>query len=1078
MAVLTNHEIYTLELYTKPISAKGFLNLIAVDNNNTIYLAQFVAEPTKARALMYALQDHKTGIVRRSEGNSKEPGHKSYNVFAIGKNSYDTFDNKNDDLLTMLMIAKCAKPNAKLRKEWQEEEDARLSNGLPARRAPEELLLAWDGDFRSQIYRVLWDRYNTPMLEEWKDYIVDQCIERSYYEPLTVKAYGLDHPLEAGLLRITEKQLEEIISEGISSYELDFAIMEDGRTDDEAVLQHCSNLDDYLTHFAGELGTRIQENSEVRFDPTKQKHHPILREVNLHANNQGVTGLFPQQADVVMGVANTLSKESYAFIIGEMGTGKTPLGATVPYVTEAVLSKTGTPDPFRALVFVPAIMVKKWMREIQERVPGAKVHEIRNWRDAKALQNLPKKPSQVEYYVMSSDAAKATYPMEPIENWREDKEASVEARKNGDRKHIAMVREEYQYDGETRHRIMSGERGYYCPECGGPLKVRGDKMSTETFFKTRSGADKDRWSYKRKDENMYCNNLVETKYLPKEKIKDPNKAVQKCGFVLWRPALLKPTSLARKVSPAWYINKYLPRGFFKYLIADEVHEYKAGDTDRANAFGQLINHTEKQLLLTGTLLGGLASDIFYLLARLDPKRLKREGIHYDDLSAFIQRYGVFEHSFKRDSGTQSRKKSGQKERAGVSPMAFPRFLMNNCAFLELADLGYALPPYREEPIFVEMDALHMEKYQELETNIGNQMRLNVAQGGMKHVSTYVNRIYQYADMPFNQGPVITYGDDGRDHILAQPYNFDDTFSPSKYHTLLSMLDQQVHDRNRKVMVYCRFTGENAIDTWLYERLKEEGYKVGILRSNGSYDGLKMPKQQDREQWLKDMMAKHDWDVLITNPRLVSVGLDLLMFPTIVYYQMDYSTYNYMQSSRRSWRIKQTEDVEIYTLVYRETIQSDVLEHIAKKIDAALALQGKFSEEGLRAMADSGDGINALAKKLMSEGRLDNVSSIEDRWKRINQTHEMLKEQDYSITGYEEYTEFMMNPLGIEEIRRIQRGVVDTMVQEIAAGKRDGKDLTDYLKKISDMFVEMQNVSDYNRGLSKKHKVSEGQLALF
>jgi uncharacterized protein YrzB (UPF0473 family) len=1082
MGEYKSNEMYMLELYGRGRSSNNqttYIDLIVYHQKTPtikdVYLVNTINTETKQKAFIMEMMDVKTGSVHRAEGNSRAEGHESYNIFTPNKNFYDTFESKVDDMMNVLFIAKCAKPNPKARQEWQREEEIRVANGQAPRQPDPELILAWDGDYRKQLYQVLNDRYNTPMLEEWKDYIIDQCIELGYYKPLIVKCYGNQYDLEAGLLSITEKQLEDIISEGIRSYELNFAVMEDGRSEDESVLKHCTTLDAYLEHFAGDLGQRIQENSKLRFDPTKEKHHKSLYHANLHANKQGITGLFPPQADVVMGCAKTLLKDKYVFVIGEMGSGKSPMGATIPYVTHAMRSKKEKPDPYRALVFVPSIMVDKWKREIKERVPGAKVYQISHWTDVKKLEKAPYKPTEIEYYVMSSDAAKQTYPLEPVVDFRigvdKDGEKELNLEKYKDKKkRIRFKKETYWRNGQEMERRVLGPTGMYCPQCGNPLMATREKVADEHFYQIKR--DGKYVNYKGA-ENYKCRAIVETAKLPKEAIKDPNERFQECGYVLWQPKLLKPESLERKVAPAWYINKRLKRGFFEYLIADEVHEYKSGDSDRANAFGQLINHTNKQILLTGTLLGGMASDIFYLLARLDPKKLLKESITYRDEHVFIERYGVYENTTQFRGGRQQRKK---KKQPGVSPQVFPRFLMSNCAFIELADLGYALPPYREIPIFVDMDEEHKYQYDRLEEAIGSAMRLNVARGGMKHVSTYVTKLYQYADMPFNHGPIMYTDSDGNERMLAQPFNFnEEDFTPTKYFALKNLLDEQIDEKGRKVLVYARFTGDKAgtpVDLWLYRKLKEDGYNVGILRSSGSVDGMKMPKQEDREAWLRDKMERYDWDILITNSRLVAVGLDLLMFPHICFYQMDYSAYNYMQASRRSWRIKQTQDVEVSTLVYRDTIQADVLENIAKKIDAAMALQGKFSEEGLRAMADSADGINALAKKLMNEGRLDNINSIEDRWKRINASYEQLQNSRYE--GYEDYE---MNPLGMEEVRRIQQGLVAKMRDDVAAGKITARDLEDYLAHIEDMFIQIENVDEYNRGVKKKDRIVEGQAAL-
>ena len=49
-------------------------------------------------------------------------------------------------------------------------------------------------------------------------------------------------------------------------------------------------------------------------------------------------------------------------------------------------------------------------------------------------------------------------------------------------------------------------------------------------------------------------------------------------------------------------------------------------------------------------------------------------------------------------------------------------------------------------------------------------------------------------------------------------------------------------------------------------------------------------------------VKEGVDVMVCHPRLVQTGLDLVDFPTIVWFEKDYSVYTMRQASRRSWRI--------------------------------------------------------------------------------------------------------------------------------------------------------------------------------
>ena len=72
--------------------------------------------------------------------------------------------------------------------------------------------------------------------------------------------------------------------------------------------------------------------------------------------------------------------------------------------------------------------------------------------------------------------------------------------------------------------------------------------------------------------------------------------------------------------------------------------------------------------------------------------------------------------------------------------------------------------------------------------------------------------------------------------------------------------------------------------------------------------------------LKDQLTQVDRgvDCVICNPELVKTGLDLLEFPTIVFMQSGFNVYTLQQAARRSWRIGQKNDVNIYYLGYNDT----------------------------------------------------------------------------------------------------------------------------------------------------------------
>ena len=70
-----------------------------------------------------------------------------------------------------------------------------------------------------------------------------------------------------------------------------------------------------------------------------------------------------------------------------------------------------------------------------------------------------------------------------------------------------------------------------------------------------------------------------------------------------------------------------------------------------------------------------------------------------------------------------------------------------------------------------------------------------------------------------------------------------------------------------------------------------------------------------------------------------------------------------QSSRRSWRLSQEHDVEVYFMFYKDTVQEQTLSLMASKQKASMAIEGKFSEEGLNAMSDSTDMLTKIASSV-------------------------------------------------------------------------------------------------------------------
>ena len=126
-------------------------------------------------------------------------------------------------------------------------------------------------------------------------------------------------------------------------------------------------------------------------------------------------------------------------------------------------------------------------------------------------------------------------------------------------------------------------------------------------------------------------------------------------------------------------------------------------------------------------------------------------------------------------------------------------------------------------------------------------------------------------------------------------------------------------------------------------------------------------------------VKEGIDVMICHPRLVQTGLDLIDFPTLCWFETDYSVYVMRQASRRSWRIGQTRPVKVVFHELQETpYRPTALKLVAKKLQSSLAVEGELPEDGLAAYGDDGnDLMMALARKIVSGEEEDTAETMEE-----------------------------------------------------------------------------------------------------
>ena len=569
----------------------------------------------------------------------------------------------------------------------------------------------------------------------------------------------------------------------------------------------------------------------------------------------------------------------------------------------------------RVLVLCPPTLVRKWIQEIKDSLPDAKAFNL-NGRDIiTQLERLRKQPK----------ASRLEF--------------------------YVIGRERAKTGFLWRPAVVTKNKTHYCPGCGVELLDR-DGYPLPVFETTTQGRYKKRYSCK--------NKVWEWKYNPEAG--RHHRVETLCGEQLWQPDTARKNY--RKTIPARFIKKKMKR-FFDMLIADEVHQFK-NESGQGYAFGALIRACRYTLCLTGTLAGGYSSDVYHLLFRTHPQLMLEDNNKWGNAKGFIEKYGVLEKitSVKEEDGltTKAKRRTIVKEKPGISPLLLGKMLLSNSVFLRLSDCMEHLQPYDEDVIELSMTPRMAELYRELEETLKEAVREALARGDNSLLGAYLHALLSYPERIYKGVEVL------HPHTKEQV-----AYGPPlqgimpKEHELISIIKSELAQK-RKVLLYIQNSDTTDISPRLISMIEKENIKVKMLRS-----GDTEARAQIISNWVKKGM-----EVLITNPKKVEVGMDLLDFPSIIFYQIPISTYTLRQASRRSWRIPQEKPVKVYFLTYSGTMQTRLMQLMADKLMCSLAIEGELSDKGLAALSETSDSMTKELAKMLIEKSGDN-RSLRDIW---------------------------------------------------------------------------------------------------
>lgn len=641
---------------------------------------------------------------------------------------------------------------------------------------------------------------------------------------------------------------------------------------------------------------------------------------------------YPSQAVKVAALVKALARYKRLWLVAEMGCGKSPMSLAAAW---AFFQAKGRPD-FKLLVMCPGHIVRKWQREAEWALPGAYIKVARRFRD---LLNWSYKAGShlgPAVLVVSKETAKLGF----------DVDKPCAARRK------LLV---HSYDERDRRRSEIFEVAT-CPTCGRQLTIETEDGTQPLAYE----------EYIARNEVRRCD----------------------CGERL--------ATSARGFRSNPHLDRYIQRkmkGFFDLLIADEVHELAGAETIQGNTFGTLASACRYTLALTGTLIGGRAEDLHAPLWRMSPDLMRRRGFDLGPLRGgrigaisrnargFTVDYGVMERQVSRNasddaSGTVRRGACGRRKefktieltKPGISPELFNHFLLGRAVFMSLSELGPALPSIERilEPCPMS-DSLR-DAYTRLDQELEAAIKRKAGCGGKRGqgkgppalATVRIQALDAYADKPWGWAPITCpqYDENGLrcgTEVVAVPEELGDGHLDGKDRRMVAICKKEVK-QGRKCCIYPVFTGKHDVRPKIQKALADAGLRAVVLPDT--------VQPVAREDWIAKRAG--EIDVLIVHPKRVMTGLDLVQFPTLIWYQVGYSTHVLRQASARARRPIQTQPCKVIFLFYERTIQEKALALMGEKEAASQALEGTFDTRALKALMNGGeddDIMAALARSL-------------------------------------------------------------------------------------------------------------------
>lgn len=419
-------------------------------------------------------------------------------------------------------------------------------------------------------------------------------------------------------------------------------------------------------------------------------------------------------------------------------------------------------------------------------------------------------------------------------------------------------------------------------------------------------------------------------------------------------------------NPRWPLGTFVGQRYgdrVDLLLIDEVHEAAARDSAIATAIGHLIAHCHRTLAMSGTPGNGYASSLFWLSKRLGLQAVGDYG--WEEVSRFSRELGVIEEIERERLETrhaQTLRGNTQTtytivdEKPGITAELASRLAASSVC-ISLEAMGYAMPPYDEQLVPLQMPPQVAKAYAELEEEGRAILR---EEDGHDALGSYLHALLCWPLAPWSPRPIESH----KAGLAYTPEPLERDLILPHHDWLVEALAPALYERRRTILFLQHVRSVGLVEDLLRKlpQLLRERHslhlRAAVLRSSTCAAGL-------RGAWFKGQEERGTMLVL-THPRLVGVGMNLIQWPNLTFLEPPYELIRALQARRRSWRPTQTQPVNVRWLGYEGTLGEQALDIVGRKALASGLLMGDDVLGGGLYVADEHLSLlHALAERVRS-----------------------------------------------------------------------------------------------------------------